>query len=776
MHYLATCADQVRTDWMKRFDAGHWLLNFPRPMMAAATVPGPGTLRVDCAFRKRNDLCGVIWESEDSYDHPLLKYETARDYRGILLSFRWRAEGALKALDVPNGPVLTIEGRDESGAARVWYVRLWNYAEGAPDDAVVTLDFDDLREGYAPGGAPVWAGDVDRMFMSLVPAGFDGTDAALAVSETATVWIENLHVDGGGSSIRVGDACVPPHRLRMATGYDDEYNATPERLLRNMRALGYRDWLTLYVGMSHYMAVRAVPGGRFEVVADGDPLVAPCRVWMADFARRCVADGVTPVFSLSYELFDAYAPDAWKQRAHDGSPALTGWVPPSTLLSPANGEAMGWLQSVAVAFAEIAAASGADVWFQVGEPWWWTGFGETQVPCFYDDAAVAAYQSETGRGLGERLTRLGEALTPEQADYAEWLGARLGQSVLDLTGAVKAVVPGARTALLFYAPQVLREDTPWLKAVNMPAEWAAPAFDVLQLEDYDFVLAENAGASRRAVDVVTAELGYPAADQHYFSGFVLRAEERDRWAPIADAAEAAMARGVAETFVWALPQVRRDGFTYWQAEGDGAMEAFHDVRFPLALGEGASGGPEFLTQVAETVSGAEQRASVWASGRLRYDAGLGVRSEDDLRAVQRFFRARKGRAHGFRFRDPLDFCSGSGDVPGPYDEFLGEGDGVRTDFALVKRYGNGADAELRRITRVEPGTLRVGVAGDEVAAGWSLEEGGVLRFAEAPVGAVTAGFLFDVPVRFAEDRLEVSLDAWRAGELPSVGLVEVRES
>ncbi len=776
MHYLASRADQVRTDWMKRFDAAHWLLNFPRPMMAAVTTPRARSLRVDCAFLKRDDLAGLIWESEDSYDHPLLSYETRRDYRGLLLTFRWRAEGSVKALHVPNGPVLTIEGRDEGGAARVWYVRLWNYADGAADNAVVTLDFDDLRAGYAPGGAPVWPGDVDRMFVSLVPAGFDGTDAALAAPEHGTVWMEDIHCEGGGSSIRVGDACLPPHGLRIATGYDDEYNAAPERLLRNVRALGYRKWLTLYVGMSHYMALGARVDGTFEILGDGDPLVAPCRVWMEDFAARSVADGITPVLSLSYELFDAYAPEDWKQRAHDGSPALTGWTPPSTLLSPANADAMAWLQRVAVAFAGIASASGGAPWFQVGEPWWWTGFGDAQIPCFYDDAAVAAYEAETGRAVGPRLTGLPAVLSPEQTDHADWLGARLGQSVLDVAAAVKAAVPEAHTALLFYAPQVLRRDAPWLKRVNMPADWAAPAFDILQLEDYDFVLAEDAGASRRAAEVVTAELGYPPETQHYFSGFVLQAEDRDRWEPIAKAAGAAATRGVADVFVWALPQVRRDGFTYWQAEGDEAMDAFHDVRFPLALGEGAGGGPEFLTQIAATVSGEEQRSSVWAQGRLRYDAGLGVRSENDLRVVQRFFRARKGRAHGFRFRDPLDFCSGDGDVPGPYDEYLGEGDGVRTDFALLKRYGDGDDAELRRITRVEQETLRVAVDGVEAVAGWSVEDGGLLRFEHAPVGAVTAGFLFDVPVRFQEDRLEVSLENWRAGDVPSVPLVEIRES
>jgi|TARA_R100000501_G_scaffold4652_1_gene9986 uncharacterized protein (TIGR02217 family) len=772
-HYLTSMRDQVRRDWMKRFDAAHWVLNFPRPMMASVMTTGPGSLRVDLAFHRKNDLAGLIWESEDSYDHPLLKYETARDYRGLVLSFRWRAEGGLKPLDVPHGAALTIEGRDAEGAARTWYVRLWNYAEGTPEDALVRLDFDDLIDGYAPGGEGVWPGDVDRMFLSFVPENYDETDAPLGAPMDATVWLENIHCEGGGSSIAMGDACVPPHGLRMATGYDDEYNVAPERLLRNVRALGYREWLNIYVGMSHYMRLIR-DGARFVVPATGDPLVAPCRRWFEDLMVRCAADGITPILSLSYELFDPYAPEAWKQRAHDGSPALTGWQPPSTLLSPANEGAMAWLQSVATAFAGIADGAGLDVWFQIGEPWWWTGFGETQVPCFYDEAAVSAYQSETGRSIGAPLTQIAETLTNDQANYAAWLGGRLGRSVLDLAAAVKLSVPTAKTALLFYAPQVLRRDAVWLKTVNMPAEWAAPAFDVLQLEDYDFVLAEDAGGSRAAVEAVETELGYPASAQDYFAGFVLEAGAADRWWPIADAAERASARQVRQTFVWALPQVRRDGFTYFNMSGESEVQAFHDVAFPLALGEGAAGGPEFLTQIAESISGAEQRSSVWAGGRLRYDAGPGMRSEEDLATLVRFFRARKGQAHAFRFRDPVDFTSSDDGTVSPFNQYLGVGDGVRTDFPLVKRYGEGNDAEVRRVSRPEPGTVQVAVDGAETFD-WTVEEGGVVRFAAAPQGVVTAGFRFDVPVRFADDRLEVSLSAWRAGDIPSIPLIEVRE-
>jgi uncharacterized protein (TIGR02217 family) len=159
----------------------------------------------------------------------------------------------------------------------------------------------------------------------------------------------------------------------------------------------------------------------------------------------------------------------------------------------------------------------------------------------------------------------------------------------------------------------------------------------------------------------------------------------------------------------------------------------------------------------------------------RLASQVGVRSEGDLAALVAFFRARRGQAHAFRFRDPLDHASA--DTVTPLDQLLGIGDGATTRFALAKTYGDGDDAQRRRITRPDPASLRVAVAGVEQRSGWQLQELGWIAFDTPPAAgaAVTAGFLFDVPVRFATDRIDVSVAAWRAGELPSAPLVEVRE-
>ena len=152
-----------------------------------------------------------------------------------------------------------------------------------------------------------------------------------------------------------------------------------------------------------------------------------------------------------------------------------------------------------------------------------------------------------------------------------------------------------------------------------------------------------------------------------------------------------------------------------------------------------------------------------------------MRGDGELETLIGFFRARRGSAVGFRFRDPYDFSSsGMTGTPWPGDQLLGEGDGAVTRFALVKRYGEG---EVRRVTRPVAGSVRVAVDGVERTSGWTLEPLGEILFEVSPGAGlrVTAGFLFDVPVRFGEDRLEINRASFRAGAAPSVPLIEVRE-
>jgi uncharacterized protein (TIGR02217 family) len=760
--------------FIKRFDPQYWTVNFPRPAMAAVTTTAPDALRVDAVFYKEDDLVGLIWAAEDEYDHPLLRYETSRDFRSCQLRFHWHSAG-IKPLDAIDGPTLTIEGRDQSGVPRAWYVRLWNYAVGSPENATVSLDFATLSGGFLlPEEAdPVWCGDIDRMFISIIAPDYSKVDTPLSTPAEGWVAISDIACDGPGSVLAIGDTMVPAHSLRIATGYDDSYNQTPARLLRNAFQLGYRKIINHYVGMSHYFRLRwDEVEGAFLVDAAAPGLNAGCAAWHADFASRAKPFGYGIILSLSYELFDAHAPSPWKQRAENGDRALTGWVPPSTLLSPASAEAMTYLQKVARAFVGVAVDAGQPVRFQVGEPWWWI-LADGR-PCLYDDSARAAFG-----GAPVSIPNVRGPMTSAQTALLDQAGALLAASTAELCDAVRSVAAGAELLLLAYLPTVLDATATEVKRATLPVGWASPAFDRLQLEDYDWVIAGNRSATARGIVEATARLGYPVGEQHYFAGFVLLPEQAELWADIDAAAEAALRRGTAEVFIWALPQVTRDGFVHFEIVEEADMDAFDDVSFPIALGREASVEAGFSTAVVTTASGHEQRNADWSDARLRFDAGPGVRSEADMQALIAFFRARRGAAKGFRFRDPFDDSSnGMTGAPGYSDQLLGIGDGVRTRFSLVKHYGGGDEPQRRYVTRPIAASVRIGVGGTESHSGWSLGPGGTIDFAAAPAAGspVTAGFRFDVPVRFAEDRIEVNRAGFAAGEAVSVPLVEIREA
>ena len=206
--------------------------------------------------------------------------------------------------------------------------------------------------------------------------------------------------------------------------------------------------------------------------------------------------------------------------------------------------------------------------------------------------------------------------------------------------------------------------------------------------------------------------------------------------------------------------------------------AFHEVRFPDDISRGARGGPERRTQIVELASGEEERNASWANSRRRYDVAYGIRRADDLAAVVAFFEARNGRLHGFRFKDWADYKSGlPSQAISPTDQEIGTGNGSLTEFALLKRYSSGAQSWTRAIAKPVAGSVRVALGGVEQMSGWTVDTTtGVVTFDTAPAAgvAVTAGFAFDVPVRFDTDALDVTLDLERLGSITSIPLLEIR--
>ncbi len=198
--------------------------------------------------------------------------------------------------------------------------------------------------------------------------------------------------------------------------------------------------------------------------------------------------------------------------------------------------------------------------------------------------------------------------------------------------------------------------------------------------------------------------------------------------------------------------------------------AFIEVRFPADIAYGSAGGPEYSTEVVITHSGYEQRNSNWAQARARYNVAHGLKTQAQLDTLIAFFRARKGRADGFRFKDWTDYQASG--------QLIGTGNGSNKVFQLCKAYNSGGSVEQRVVSKPVAGTVKIYVAGvlQSVGAYTIALDSGVLTFGSAPSAglAVTADFEFDVPVRFDTDRLSASIDAYGSHSWTDIPLVEIR--
>ena len=211
------------------------------------------------------------------------------------------------------------------------------------------------------------------------------------------------------------------------------------------------------------------------------------------------------------------------------------------------------------------------------------------------------------------------------------------------------------------------------------------------------------------------------------------------------------------------------------------MTGFNEIRFPTDVALGARGGPERRTDVVTLRSGGEQRNAIWADARRKYQAGYGIKSFAQLETVLAFFESQRGRLTGFRWKDRFDYRScASPATPAATDQPIGMGDGTTAVFQLTKTYGVGTTPYVRPIRKPVSGTVGVAVAGTTlVASAFTVDPTtGLVMFGAGfvpPAGApVTAGFDFDVPVRFDTDYLEIDLSHFEAGQILNIPIVELR--
>lgn len=206
---------------------------------------------------------------------------------------------------------------------------------------------------------------------------------------------------------------------------------------------------------------------------------------------------------------------------------------------------------------------------------------------------------------------------------------------------------------------------------------------------------------------------------------------------------------------------------------------FHEVSFPMSVALGTTGGPERHTDIVLLSNGHESRNARWRDARRRYDAGSGMKSAQDLYALVAFFEARQGSLYGFRFKDPIDHASSAYGTQIDYnDQQIGIGDGVRTIFQLTKSYADIAGGTSRIIQKPVAGSVEIALDHSQIfAPNFTIDmSNGLVTFSSPPeIGTmITAGFNFDVPVRFDIDRLDINLSNFHAGHIPSIPLIEIK--
>jgi len=209
------------------------------------------------------------------------------------------------------------------------------------------------------------------------------------------------------------------------------------------------------------------------------------------------------------------------------------------------------------------------------------------------------------------------------------------------------------------------------------------------------------------------------------------------------------------------------------------MADFHETRFPTDISRGSASVLGRRTDIITLRSGFEERNSVWADSRREYDAGMGLRNINDLYEVIEFWEARLGSLYGFRWKDWADWRSGAPnrDITRT-DQAIGTGNGSQTKFQLVKAYTSGPTTYTRNVTKpVEDSTI-IDVNGVLVdPADYSIDTTtGIVTFDTAPTSGhvISAGFEFDVPVRFMADKINISVQNFNAGEIPQIDLIEVK--
>ncbi|MBQ7929315.1 MAG: hypothetical protein IJ287_11325 [Methanobrevibacter sp.] len=551
-----------------------WTLNNNIESSAAITSESLRDFTVSGTFRTENDLVGVYWNSEDPIQHPYISYGNRCDYSNVVLEFDYEMAGCMDFSNNAINIIITTNDGD------TYFLTMNRFIKNNH----VALDFNNLK--LLPGNSYVDkngksvvvsnetrldVSNLESVMFELLPVNFVQNNSQYRIMDNADFYckISNINVING--EIHNENPALAPHQYRLCEGYDDMYNLNPFRISKEMRKLGYAEWVDFYIGASFFYEKSGVAGDVIDdlgfnhnrtekmVLDKNVPLNVAFSAWLDCYARELKNNGVNNLV-ISVSMENLQCPQSWRQMDSEGNFAMSGWSPATFFYSPCNDDVILYMQKVSESCLDIVADNGFQPILQMGETWWWWSENDwsSPAPCFYDDSTKAKYLLEHDSELPVYC----DVWESEyDVDAMKWLNKQLCQ----YSDALREVVKGDKYSnglyfALLFTPSVISSDRvpQMISDVNYIKDAYSPdKLDILQIEDYDWVIFESPHHNESYE--IGQQLGFANDCLHYFGGFVQYPEDADKyWDLIKKSMDDAIKKGFKEAFVWAGLQIRRD--------------------------------------------------------------------------------------------------------------------------------------------------------------------------------------------------------------------------
>jgi uncharacterized protein (TIGR02217 family) len=204
-----------------------------------------------------------------------------------------------------------------------------------------------------------------------------------------------------------------------------------------------------------------------------------------------------------------------------------------------------------------------------------------------------------------------------------------------------------------------------------------------------------------------------------------------------------------------------------------------DIRLARDIEVGAKAKPRYSTDIIPTDGGHEVRNARWRYPLFDFEFTLEPGDETDegdtdpaliskLEEFVRLFHVVGGCHTTFPLRHWRDYDA--------VDQVIATGDGSTQSFQLYRTYALGAVTRRRKILLPVTGSVTAKVNGVTASLAAVNRGTGMITLSAAPAAGaiVTASYQFDVPVRFADDELEMIALGIDLDQPSSIILKEVR--